>query len=85
MGQVEANRSELRELMESWAARTDGRLEALNARIDARFDAMAANFDVRLVKVETRIEKRFSGVLKWSVAFWFGGIGAMAALLRLMK
>jgi hypothetical protein len=46
---------------------------------------MAANFDVRLAKVETRIEERFSDVLKWSIAFWFGGIGAMAALLRLMR
>ena len=143
MGQVEANRSELRELMEAWAARTDGRFVALDARIDqrfdavdsrfeimsaridARFDAMAANFDARFdamtanvdarvdgmatnfnarfveqrhwmelrfaesdtrfAKVETRIEERFSDLFKWSIAFWLGGIGAMAALMRLMR
>ena len=128
MGQVESNRSELRELMEAWAARTDGRFEALGARFDAidhrfeslsarsdaRFDAVVARsdaqfaeqrhwmelrfaeaqvsfatqreqFEARFGSLEVRIERRYAELFKWSIAFWIGGVGAIATLLRLLK
>lgn len=103
MGQVEANRSELRDLMEAWAARTDGRFDALIARTDARFaeqqhwmDLRFADVQLRLVdqdqksevrfsRLETRIERRFGDLMKWSFLFWCGGIGAMVTLVRLLR
>src|SRR5579862_3951363 len=65
MGQVEANRSELRELMEAWGARTDGRFEALDARIDQRFDAVDSRFEVMSVKIDARfgaVDARFDAM-----------------------
>jgi hypothetical protein len=92
MIQVEANRSELRELMEAWAARTDGRFEAMDARfaeqrhwMEARFAEQQQRMDVGFAQVETRIERRFGDLLKWSFVFWCGAIGAVAALARVLR
>jgi len=121
MGQMESNRSELRELMEAWAARTDGRFEALVARSDARFDtiehrfeavvarsdaqfaeqrhwmelrfaevqvsfaAQREQFEARFGSLEVKVERRYAELFKWSIAFWIGGVGAIAAALRLLR
>ena len=60
MGQVEANRSELRELMEAWAARTDGRFEALVAKTDSRFAESAARVDMRFAESAAHFDKQFA-------------------------
>ena len=71
MSHVDANRSELLELLESNFARMDARFEQMDARfaqIDVRFeqiDARLAQIDARFAQIDARfeqIERRFEQV-----------------------
>ena len=96
MVQVEANRSELRDVMEAWKVTTDARFAQFDARMDHRFSEqqrwMEARFaeqqqELRLgfANLETRFERRFGDLLKWSFVFWCGAVGAVAMLARALK
>ena len=125
---VEANRSELRDVMEAWKVTTDSRFAEFGARMDRRFSEMDLRFsemDLRFSKMdvrfseqqrwmearfaeqqqetrlgfakqqqemhlgfaslETRFERRFGDLLKWSFVFWCGAIGAVAMLARALR
>src|SRR4051812_6980400 len=67
MVQVDANRSELRDMFDLWTARVDARFAEVDARfaaVDARFDRVDARFaevDARFDRVDARfasLEKR---------------------------
>ena len=98
---VEANRSELHDVMEAWRVTTDSRFAELGARMDLRFSEMDLRFskmdrrfsemDLRLsehqqemrlgfANLESRFERRFGDLIKWSFVFWCGAIGAIAML-----
>jgi hypothetical protein len=74
MQTVDANRAELRELMETYAARTesgfrefDARMDARFAKVDARFaqeDARFAQTDVRFAELEGRMRTGFAELEK---------------------
>jgi hypothetical protein len=77
-GQMEASRSELRDLMDAYNARTDARFEAFEARMDARFAA----FEGKLV---AEIANTRADLIKWSFVFWSGSVFATAALVLTLK
>src|SRR5688572_6612133 len=87
MGRMESNRSELRETMDHYMARTNSLCAEYQARMDSRFAEQQARTDVGLAQVKGElsaiIERRFSDLLKWSFVFWCGTLGAMAALIQL--
>lgn len=74
MQTVDASRSELRDLLEMYSARTDSRFRELEARLDARFakvdtrfvelkaqmDARLAEIDARFADAATRVDGRFA-------------------------
>jgi hypothetical protein len=96
---VEGNRSELHNVMEAWKVTTDARFAEFGARMDLRFSEMDVRFakmDVRFSEqqqemrlgfsnLETRFERRFGDLIKWSFVFWCGAIGAVAMLARALK
>jgi hypothetical protein len=68
MVQVDANRSELRDMIDLWTARVDAQFAGVDARfadVDSRFDRVDARFaevDARFDRMEARfaaLEKRF--------------------------
>jgi hypothetical protein len=89
MVKVDASRSELRELMESYNARIDGRFAEQQSRIDSRFAEQQIRMDAGFAQLESRLdaklEQRSAGLLKWSFLFWCGAVGAIAALARVLK
>jgi hypothetical protein len=78
MGQMESSRSEFRDLMNGYNARTDLRFEAFEARQDARF----AELEGRLVAA---IANTRADLIKWSFVFWSGSVFATAALVLSLK
>jgi len=86
MQTVDANRSELRDLVEMYAARTDSRFGEFEARMDARFaeaqarmDTRFAQVDTRLAQLEARMERQYARVLSWSFGFWATTLVALYA------
>lgn len=74
MVHVDANRSELRELMDFY-----------NARIDSRFVEQDLRMEAGFARLEAKMERRFADLLKWSFVYWCGAVGAIAALARVLK
>ena len=98
MVKVEANRSELNEVMTAWRAATDAQFAAIDARfaaVDVRFDGVdrrldgmdrrLEGIDRRLEGLEKRLEDRITELFKWSFVFWLGSVGVFAGLVRLMR
>ena len=94
MVQVEANRSELNEVMSAWRVATEARFATIDARFDAvdqRFNAVDKRFDGmdrRLDGIDRRLEsmdRRMTDLFKWSFVFWLGSVGVFAGLVRLIR
>jgi hypothetical protein len=94
MVKVEANRSELNEIMVAWNAATTAQFATIAARfatIEARFAAVDVRFDGvdrRLDGIDRRLEnmdRRMTDLFKWSFVFWLGSVGVFAGLVRLMR
>jgi hypothetical protein len=99
MVQVEGNRSDLQGVMEAWRVTTDARFAEFGAHMDLRFSEMDLRFskmDLRLsehqhemrlgfANLESRFERRFGDLIKWSFVFWCGAVGAVAVLARALK
>jgi hypothetical protein len=92
MVQVEGNRSELQGIMEAWRVTTDSRFTEFGARMDLRFSEMDLRLseqqqEMRLgfANLESRFERRFGDLIKWSFVFWCGAVGAVAVLARVLK
>jgi hypothetical protein len=90
---LEERRSELQDVVEAWKATTDSRFDAFEGRVDARFGAFEARVDLRFSEqqrlmesgfaaLETRFERRFGDLIKWSFVFWCGAIAAVSMLAR---
>lgn len=74
MQQIDAHRTELRELND------------LNF---ARFGALIGEFrsEVRaeIARLETRIERTKADLIKWSFVFWVGAVGSIALLAGILR
>ena len=81
MQTVDASRTELRELMETYAARTESRFREFDARMDVRF----AQVDVRFAQVEKLIERQHGRLLAWSFGFWATALVALYAFTRVPR
>jgi hypothetical protein len=78
MSQMETSRSELRELMDQYSARSDARLESVEARMDAKFAELKGELIAAIAN--TRAD-----LLKWSFVFWSGSVLATAALVLTLR
>ena len=90
MRQVDAQRSELRELNELNFARIDARLAetAMRADLTELRQEMRVGFaELRqdMARLETRFERRFGDLIKWSFVFWVGAVGAIAMLAAALR
>ncbi len=57
---------------------THGDLDQLRADI-------AHEMQVGFATLETRFERRFGDLIKWSFVFWVGAVGAIAMLARALR
>ena len=48
-------------------------------------DTSFARIETRLAQFDTKLERRFAELLKWSFVFWVGAVGAIAALARVLR
>jgi hypothetical protein len=71
MHQVDAQRTELRELNELNFARFEARLAQVEATIVGRLEA--------------KIEQRTADLMKWSFMFWVGAVAAIAVLAGVLR
>ena len=98
MTQVDSSRSDLRDLMESWNTRTDGRFDIVESRfvkleaqvdrrfgeVNQRFDGLTKDMHASIAQLEVRLEHRLTDLFKWSFVFWCGAIG-IAVLTLILK
>ncbi|MEX0690208.1 MAG: hypothetical protein WEC54_07505 [Gemmatimonadales bacterium] len=73
MHHVDAQRTELRELNDLNFARLEARLAQFETTIVGRLEGKIASLD-------TKIEQKAADLMKWSLVFWVGAVGAIAAL-----
>jgi roadblock/LC7 domain-containing protein len=70
----------------------DARFSTMDARfseqqrwMEARFAEQQQEMRLGFATLETRFERRFGDLIKWSFVFWCGAIGAVAMLARALK
>lgn len=91
MQTVDAQRGEFRDLNALQQARVDARFaetrEAVRAEIaDLRQELHTgfAGMESRFAALETRFERRFGDLIKWSFVFWVGAVSAVALLANVI-
>ena len=78
-----------------FGARMDLRFSEMDLRF-SKMDRRFSEMDLRLsehqqemrlgfANLESRFERRFGDLIKWSFVFWCGAIGAVAVLARALK
>jgi len=60
---------------------THGDFDQLRADIAELRQEMQVGF----ARLETRFERRFGDLIKWSFVFWVGAVGAIAMLARALR
>ena len=83
MQTVDASRTELRELNELTVSRLESRIGEVRHELRADISALRAEthagiaeLKVALAGVESKIDRRFGDLLKWTFLFWCGAVGA---------
>ena len=83
MSNVDAQRAELREFNELNFARIDSRFQQIDSRINetrhelrAEIAELRQEMRVGFAGVDSKIDRRFADLLKWSFLFWCGTFAA---------
>ena len=63
---------------------THGDLAQLRADLRADFAELRHEMQVGFATLETRFERRFGDLIKWSFVFWVGAVAAIAMLARVL-
>lgn len=96
MHRIDAERGHLRELNDAGLARFESVLDRRLAEVDRRFGEMDLRFaELRaemqagfamvhneMAQLESRFERRFNEMMRWSLLFWISSLGTVVALLR---
>src|ERR1035437_5713126 len=85
MQTVDANRAELRELMETYAARTESGFREFDARMDVRFAELEGRMRTGFAELEKLIERQHGRLLAWSFGFWSTALVALYAFTRVPR
>jgi hypothetical protein len=100
MQRMEFNRVESREMLEVSLSRFDDRMELSLSRFDAKMDARLAEFQRMLdnqlaefrkemradvARLELKIEQRHADLMRWSLVYWLGAVGSIAALAKILR
>jgi hypothetical protein len=80
-----AGLAELRREAQADVAELRQEMQAGFARMDAKFSALHEDMHVGLAGLETRFERRMSDLIKWSLVFWVGAVGAIAMLAGVLR
>jgi hypothetical protein len=76
---------EMRQEMQAGFAAVDVRFLEFRQEMQLGFARMETRFAELDGKFETKLERRFGDLLKWSFLFWCGAVGAIAALARVLR
>ena len=63
----------------------DKRFAEFQQAIDKRFAESQRAMETGLARLETKLERRFADLLKWSFVFWVGAVVAIAALAGALR
>ena len=63
----------------------DGRFSEQQRWTEGRFAEHQQEMRTGFANLETRFERRFGDLLKWSFVFWCGAVGAVAMLARALR
>jgi hypothetical protein len=85
MQQMDAQRTELRELNELNFARFDTRLSAAVAELRQEMLVGFGGLRQEMAQLETRLERRIGDLIKWSFVFWVSAVGAILALAGVLR
>ena len=88
INQIEASRAEHRELIQLTLARHEDRiaLQLAEFRQDMRQEMASFRAEVRadIARLDVKIESRYADVMKWSLVYWLGAVGSIAALAKIL-
>ena len=76
-----ATRGDLAELRHA----TRGDLADVRAQLRADIAELRHEMQVGFATLETRFERRFGDLIKWSFVFWVGAVAAIAMLARALR
>jgi hypothetical protein len=66
-------------------AATHGDLDQLRAEVRADIAELRQEMQVGFARLETRFERRFGDLIKWSFVFWVGAVAAIAMLAGVLR
>jgi hypothetical protein len=78
MVHMDANRSELRDLMDAWNGRTDSRFGEADGRMELQFAELREAMDAMEVRLDRRLNDCVNNLLKWWFVLWCGTVAAAA-------
>jgi hypothetical protein len=61
------------------------RMRGVETKLDERIVAVATKLDERIGKVDLRVADVKADLMKWSLVFWVGAVGAIAALAGVLR
>jgi hypothetical protein len=85
MQQIDAQRSELRELNEANFARFAALLNEKFGELRGEFSSQSHRLEMRIDQLEIKLEQRSADLIRWSFVFWVGAVGAIALLAGALK
>lgn len=96
MHQVDTQRAELRELNELNFSRFDARMAEARAEVDAKladvrqemrsgFAEVRQEMRVGFAELRQEMSRVRADLMKWSLVFWVGSVGAIAALAGVLR
>ena len=66
----------------NWMHHVDARVGDVATRADL---AVLREMHEEMARLETRFERRFGDLIKWSFVFWVGAVGAIAMLAGVLR
>jgi hypothetical protein len=87
--EIEAGRTDHREMIQLLFTRHDERVARQLAEFRGDMQKSIADFktEVRadIARLDNKIENRFAELMRWSLVYWLGAVGAIAALARILS
>lgn len=76
-------RSELKELFEANFGRVEARMAAVADRMGALETRLVSRMEAHEARVDFKLERMKSELLKWMFLFWVGTMGTVLAIVKL--
>jgi hypothetical protein len=84
-GATRADLAEVRESLRADMAELRQEMQVGFAKMHEEMQVGFAKMHEEMARLETRFERRYGDLIKWSFVFWVGAVGAIAMLAGVLR